>query len=657
MKKITFPLLGTFALLLIQSLESQAAAPALIPQPAKVELGSGRFTLTDRAQIIPEPNTKEVAAVGDYLAAYLRPATGFAVPVGGKAGTIKLQLDPTAKELGAEGYELTVAPQAILIRAPQPAGLFYGAVTLLQLLPPEIFSQQRVKGVAWTAPCVKISDQPRFGWRGMMLDVSRHFFSKDEVKHLLDAMALHKLNTFHWHLTDDQGWRIEIKKYPQLTQAGAWRKDIGFGLDPKSSTAYGPDGRYGGFYTQDDIREVIAYAQARFITIVPEIEMPGHAGAILSQFPDLSCEGKAPGELGAGVHASVYCAGRDDTFAYIENVLTEVIALFPGKYLHIGGDEVPKDNWKKCTRCQARIKAEGLMNEHELQSYFIRRVEGIVNAKGRTLIGWSEIREGGLAPRAALMDWIGGAVEGANGGHDVVMSPTSHCYFDYYQSQRISAEPKAIGGFLPLQKVYGWEPIPAKLAPEQHKHILGAQGNLWTEYIASLKHVEYMAFPRGAALAECAWTPAAAKNWDSFVQRLPVHEQRLALLGVGYRKFNPNEEAALGEWTPKQMSTEFKTLSWNLAPAVKEAGPYTVELLYIKGKCGIAIRSVAALQNGVEIAKDVHDAFAGASPKKNIYKLNLPKPAPGTKLTLQVTLRSDGGTDSRGYIFVQPAGE
>jgi hexosaminidase len=622
-----------------------------------MEIGAGQFTLNDRVQIIPEPNTKEVAAVGDYLAAHLRPATGFAVPVGGKAGAIKLQLDAAAKELGAEGYELTVTPQSALIRAPQPAGLFYGAVTLLQLLPPEIFSQQAVKGMAWTAPCVKISDQPRFGWRGMMLDVSRHFFSKDEVKHLLDAMALHKLNMFHWHLTDDQGWRIEIKKYPQLTQAGAWRKDIGFGLDPKSSTAYGPDGRYGGFYTQDDIREVIAYAQARFITIVPEIEMPGHAGAILSQFPNLSCEGKAFGELGAGVHASVYCAGRDDTFAFIENVLAEVVALFPCKYVHIGGDEVPKGNWKKCEKCQARIKAEGLKNEHELQSYFIRRVEAIVNGKGRTLIGWSEIREGGLAPRAALMDWIGGAVEGASGGHDVVMSPTSHCYFDYYQSQRHSHEPRAIGGFLPLRKVYSFEPIPAKLAPEQHKHILGAQGNLWTEYIPSLKQVEYMAFPRGAALAEVAWSPAAAKSWDSFVQRMPAHEKRLAAAGIGHRPFRAVEEVAVGGWNPKQMSTEFKTLTWDLSVAVKEGGAYEAEFIYARGKCGVAIRSASVLQNGVEIAKDVHDAFAGANSRKNIFTFNLPKPAPGAKLTLQASLRSDGGTDSSGQVFVHPAGK
>ena len=634
------------------------AAPALIPQPAKMELGAGQFTLTAQTKIIVAPQTQEELAIGEYLAAHLRPATGLALPVsGGNAvtGAIVLQLGSASKELGSEGYELTVTPGMVIVSAPQPAGLFYGAVTLLQLLPPDIFSPQSVSGVAWVAPVVKISDQPRFGWRGMMLDVSRHFFSKAEVKQLLDAMALHKLNTFHWHLTDDQGWRIEIKKYPQLTQVGAWRKDIGFGLDPKSSTAYGPDGRYGGFYTQDDIREVIAYAAARYITIVPEIEMPGHAGAILSQFPQFSCAGKPFGELGAGVHASVYCAGRDDTFAFLDNILTEVVALFPGKYLHIGGDEVPKDNWKKCEKCQARIKAEGLKNEHELQSYFIRRVEDIVNAKGRTLIGWSEIREGGLAPRAALMDWIGGAVEGANGGHDVVMSPTSHCYFDYYQGLDHSVEPRAIGGYVPLRKVYGFEPVPAKLQPEQHKHILGAQGNLWTEYIASFKHVEYMAFPRGAALAEVTWSPATGRSWEDFTQRLPTHLRRLELAGVGFRPLNLAAENPLGEWKPSQMSKEFKTLEWDVTPAIHKAGAYGFEMAYMKGACGVAIRSAALLLNGKEVSRDAHEAFAGAASRQNVYKLTVPELPAGAKLTLQVSLRSDGGTDSSGEIRLKPA--
>jgi hexosaminidase len=358
---------------------------------------------------------------------------------------------------------------------------------------------------------------------------------------MLDALALHKVNTLHLHLTDDQGWRVEIRKYPRLTQVGAWRDEAGFDLDPKLSTAYGPDGRYGGYYTKADIREMVASAAARHITIVPEIEMPGHSCAALSAYPELSCSGGpyTPNTKG-GVFAGVYCVGKDETFEFLQNMLAEVCEVFPGKYIHIGGDEVPKDNWKKCPRCQARIKAEGLKNEHELQSYFIRRIEKILNAQGRALIGWSEIREGGLAQNAVVMDWIGGAVEAASGGHDVVMSPTKFCYLDYYQSTNHATEPKAIGGYLPLSNVYSFEPIPAKLDAQYQSHILGAQGNLWTEYIPNLKQAQYMVFPRLCALAEITWSPPASRNWEDFTRRLPAQFQRFDQLGINYRKGTPD---------------------------------------------------------------------------------------------------------------------
>ena len=388
----------------------------------------------------------------------------------------------------------------------------------------------------WQIPCVEIEDQPRFKWRGLMLDVARHFFTKEEVKQVLDAMALHKMNTFHWHLVDDQGWRIEIKKYPRLTQVGAWRKEIGFKLDPKASTAYGPDGRYGGFYTQADIREVVAYAQARHITIVPEIEMPGHSTAALMAYPQFSCTGGPFNtDLPGGVFDGVYCAGNEETFVFVENVLTEVMALFPGKYIHVGGDEVTTDNWENAPNARPGCNSEGLKNGKELESYFIRRVEKIVNAHGHTLIGWSEIREGGLAQNAAVMDWIGGAVEAARAGHDVVMTPLKDCYLDHYQSQDQSNEPHAIGGYLPLNEVYAFEPMPANLEPQYQSHILGAQGNCWTEYMPSLKHVEYMVFPRLCALSEVVWSPKDARNWDDFTQRLQVDLRRLDELGVNYR--------------------------------------------------------------------------------------------------------------------------
>jgi hexosaminidase len=370
----------------------------------------------------------------------------------------------------------------------------------------------------------------------MLLDVSRHFFTKEEVEQILDGLALHKINVLHWHLVDDQGWRIEIKKYPRLTEMGAWRKNIGFGMDPKASTAYGPDGRYGGFYTQDDIREVVAYAAARHITIVPEIEMPGHSSAALAAYPQYSCNGGPfTTDVGGGVFPGVYCAGNDETFDFLQNVLTEVFALFPSKYIHVGGDEVPTTSWEKCEKCQARKKTEGLANDRQLESYFIQRMEKFINAHNRLLIGWSEIREGGLAQNAALMDWIGGATEGASAGHDVVMTPENFCYVDHYQSKDHAKEPKAIGGFLPLRKIYGFDPIPANLAPEFQKHILGAQGNLWAEYIPNLRHAEYMIFPRESALAEVAWSPKEARNFDDFLRRLEIDDRRLEQMGVNYR--------------------------------------------------------------------------------------------------------------------------
>lgn len=520
-----------------------APTPALIPLPQKMECREGAFKLQPKTPVRTDAAARET---GSYLAERLGKATGYSLKVGTSTkpqpikGAILLTTKDAKPELGTEGYELTATPDSIVVRASKSAGLFYGVQTLLQLLPPEVFAAKPATNINWQVPCVQIEDQPRFKWRGLLLDVARHFFTKQEVKQLLDEMAMQKINTLQMHLTDDQGWRIEIKKYPRLTEIGAWRKDAGFGLDPKASMTYGPDGRYGGYYTQDDIREIVAYARGRHITVVPEIEMPGHASAALSAFPELSCNGGpyTPNAQG-GVFAGVYCAGKDETFEFLQNVLVEVRQLFPCAYIHIGGDEVRKDNWKKCPRCQARIKQEGLKSEHELQSYFIRRIEKSINAQGRTLIGWSEIREGGLAQNAVVMDWIGGAVEAASAGHDVIMSPTGYCYLDYYQSTNHVTEPKAIGGYLPLSKVYAFEPLPAKLDPQYRSHILGAQGNLWTEYIPNFKQAQYMVFPRLSALAEVTWSAQAARNWEDFTRRLQTQFQRFDQLGVNCRKGTP----------------------------------------------------------------------------------------------------------------------
>jgi hexosaminidase len=390
-----------------------------------------------------------------------------------------------------------------------------------------------------------------------MLDVSRHFFTKPEVETILDAMALHKLNTLHWHLADDQGWRIQIKRYPKLTQVGAWRTGVNFllsnkkstGLDPHSSPDFNRDGRYGGYYTQADIRDVVRYAAARHITIVPEIEMPGHSSAALAAYPQFSCtDGPFNTDMTGHIRPGIYCAGNDQTFDFLENILTEVFALFPGKYIHVGGDEVSTTTWKNCPKCQARKAEEHLATDRQLESYFIKRIEKFVNAHGKSLIGWSEIREGGLAQNAAIMDWIGGATEAATAGHDVVMTPTKYCYLDHYQSRDRAKEPRAIGGFLSLSEVYGFEPIPASLPPQFDSRILGAQGNLWTEFVPNIRHAEYMIFPRESALAEVTWSPKDARNLDDFLLRLKTDDRRLDEMGINYRH-NPMDVGP--EPTPK----------------------------------------------------------------------------------------------------------
>ena len=538
----------------------------IVPAPEKADVTEGTFFSIRPDTAIWTCAENDEAA--EYFAALLRPATGYPVPVSVKApdaqenipaGTIvvcpklaelcagdgpEAGFCRNAAALGGEGYILGVSKDNVLIFANMPAGLFYGVQSFRQLLPPEIESRTRVDGVEWKVPAVKIIDKPRFVWRGLMLDVSRHFQPKEFVLKYIDTMAAFKLNHLHLHLTDDQGWRIEIKKFPSLTKIGAWRGKS----DISDEMSFAPAGEpHGGFYTQDDIRDIVAYAQKRFITIVPEIEMPGHAQAALASLPGLSCTDKRlKVRTRWGVNKEVYCAGSDKVFDFLEAVIDEVAELFPGEYIHIGGDEVPKDRWKECPRCQARLKAEGLKDEHELQSWFITKMEKYINSKGKKIIGWDEILEGGLAPNAAVMSWRGvdGGIAAASQGHEVVMSPTSHCYLDYNQAKE--GEPRAIGGFIPLCKVYSFEPVPAALAPDRAKFILGAQGNLWTEYIETPEYAEYMTYPRAAAIAEVGWTRADLKNWPDFQHRMTPVYGRLKLMGVNFRAPKP-EDAGLCE--------------------------------------------------------------------------------------------------------------
>ncbi|HXV16778.1 MAG TPA: beta-N-acetylhexosaminidase [Gemmatimonadaceae bacterium] len=533
--------LACFALLAPANLQSQqnTGPVSIIPHPVSLTTRSGHFTLTSTTTIRA---TQETARLAHQLAQYLEPATDFDLPVrisGTSSGNrIVLRLDPTLSRLGDEGYTLDVAPGVVSIRAPKPAGIFYGIQSLRQLLPPEIFREAPVTGVAWTIPAVHIEDSPRFAWRGMHLDVVRHFMPKEFVKKFIDLLALHKMNSLHLHLTDDQGWRIQIKKYPRLTEAGAWRDQTLIGHENSDTTKHVFDRqKHGGFYTQDDIREIVAYAKARYVNIVPEIEMPGHAQAAISAYPELGNTGTQVGireHWGVSTHI---LNPEDKTIAFMQDVLGEVLTLFPGKFIHVGGDEAVKDEWKASPRVQARIRELGLKDENELQSWFIRKMDTYLTQHGRRLIGWDEILEGGLAPNATVMSWRGtaGGIAAAREGHDVVMAPGNPLYFDHYQSRDTNAEPLAIGGFNPLDSVYAYDPMPAELEPQFAKHILGAQGQLWSEYLPDPKHVEYMAFPRVSALSEVLWTPKDRRDYSDFMARLPIHLRRLDILDVNYR--------------------------------------------------------------------------------------------------------------------------
>ena len=531
----------------------------VIPLPQNVESLPGAFLLAAGTEILVPAGDEETRQVADYLAERLKKGTGLEFKINeglsnreGPSANPRILLK-YVDNFGrySEGYRLNVDPREIVFEAGGPPGFFYAVQTLLQLLPPEIYSEQSVSGVRWAVPAVRIADAPRYPWRGLLLDVSRHFFPKEFVKKSIDFLAMHKMNTFHWHLTDDQGWRIEIKKHPKLTEIGAWRADRETDAwTRREPQREGEKANYGGFYTQEDIKEVIDYAKSRFVTIMPEIEMPGHCMSTLAAYPQYSCTGGPftvpPGSVWPITH--VYCPGNEETFAFVEDILNEVIGLFPGPYIHIGGDEVDKANWKKCPKCQARMKAEGLKTEEELQSWFVRRIEKFLNSRGKRLIGWDEILEGGLAPNAAVMSWRGpeGGIAAAREGHDVVMTPTSHCYIDYYQG-RPGDEPPAIGGYLPLSKVYSFDPRPAELDVEEGHHILGVQANLWTEYIGTPSHAEYMMFPRIAAMAEVGWTIKNKRNWEGFLGRMAAQYDRYRRVGINFAKsaFNVNLEPSL----------------------------------------------------------------------------------------------------------------
>ena len=527
MKKLLLTLAAGIVLCSCGSHDPQIA---IVPYPNHLETGRGTYRVTDRP-ITCDSRTDERtqrAVVG--FAARLATVTGGTNPVTVAdevpASGIRFVTD---ESLPAEGYELNVDGEGIEVRASQFPGFLYALQSLEQLLPAAVYGTEPAPDAAWEVPCVKIADAPRFAYRGMHLDVARHFFSVDEVKRYIDVMAIHKLNTLHWHLTDDQGWRIEIKRYPELTAVGSIRKAT---VVRKEWGTY--DGTpYGGFYTQDEIRDVVKYAADRGVTVIPEIDLPGHMLAALTAYPELGCTG-GPYEVWGrwGVADDVLCPGREKTFEFLEGVLTEVMELFPSEYIHIGGDECPKVRWEKCPRCQAKIRQLGLKDdgehtaEHYLQSYVTDRIGKFLAQHGRRIIGWDEILEGRAPSDAVVMSWRGseGGIAAAKLGHDVIMTPNSHFYFDYYQSLDTDAEPFGIGGYIPMEQVYSYDPAFPELTPEQQKHILGVQANLWTEYVLSDEHLEYMLLPRLAALSEVQWCLPETKDWNRFIGSFRMDE-------------------------------------------------------------------------------------------------------------------------------------
>ena len=557
---------------------------SIIPEPAfflSKPTGS-YFTINNKTKIVIPDQTDQWKAVAKALISKFE-TQGISLENGNNANLNNAIIFESSRDsMVSESYEMSISHQGIYIDTKDPNGAFYAVQTLLQLLPKEIFSNEKITGVDWKVPHLKIGDMPRFKYRGMHLDVARHFFNVEEVKKYIDLLAMHKMNTFHWHLTEDQGWRIEIKKYPKLTEIGAYRNGTLIGHYNDEPQQY--DGkRYGGFYTQEEIKEVVQYAKERFITVIPEIELPGHAQAAIAAYPELGCTDSRVEVLQKwGVSENVYCP-KEETFVFLENVLKEVMDLFPGKYIHIGGDECPKTQWKESAFCQNLMKQNGLTDEMELQSYFIKRIEKFINANGKQIIGWDEILEGGLAPNATVMSWRGteGGIEAARQGHEVVMTPTSHCYLDYYQSDHPD-EPLAIGGFLPLKTVYNYEPIPEELTKEEAKYVIGTQGNVWTEYMKTFEQVEYMAYPRACAIAETAWSFPDAKNFPNFIERLVPHMERLKALDVNVANhlyelqtiFNP---------TGKSTVLKFETLASDaeIYYTIDGATPTTSSKLYI----------------------------------------------------------------------------
>lgn len=704
--KISVVLCWLFAVSSFAGLQS----PSIIPLPVQMQVNPGTFTLCPATvstgvpahattQILVDSNS---LATGQYLAALLFRSTGYQFQIATNNGTsavknaILLTTVNANESLGAEGYELTVAPDSVVARAPAEAGVFYAVQSLLQLLPPQVLSLTPATNIQWVAPCVYIYDYPRFAWRGWMMDESRHFFGKKEVKKFMDAMALQKMNTFHWHLVDDEGWRIEIKSYPLLTSVAGWRNGwtntqnngVDFGQNPRVSTATNALGQYGGFYTQDEIKEIVAYAQQRHITIVPEIEMPAHCTSGLYAYPQFGCghpqssyimDVNSQQNINYGVclfSLGTNAASTNAGIPFLENVLTEVANLFPGSYIHCGGDEViatGDTEWTTFATDSNQMKSLGFTgpsthtNIVNYQHWFSTNICAYLKSKGKTMVGWTEFEAGGIVSNAVLQEWQTGSssyvVQAATNGQKVVMSPNIYTYLNYYMStngktsgtEYPTAEPYFNSvAYLPLSKVYGFEPVPTNLPAQFSSNIIGAECAQWAEYIPSTKNEEFKAFPRVCAMAELSWTPAAQKNFIDFTQRLVTHEQRLSAMGMNFDNTNA---ITIGTWGPTVATNTSPptTVTYDISAYVTNSGEIDLDFHYTGGGKAINIYSVSLYENGNRVDAD-NTGYVGysglSSSNLPFFVLFLKTYHPGSTYTVQANIAGYGGTTSSGTVYL-----
>ncbi len=589
---------------------------SIIPRPQKLIVRPGSFDVSQKPDILVQSSGEEVTALASYLAQAWKNSTGYLPKVAMSKGEVRspaeisLTISSSSEHLGAEGYRLGISPRTIEISALKPAGLFYGIQTLRQM----ITGSSRIS-------CAEIEDKPRFAWRGMLLDCCRHFMTVDLVKRYIDLLAYHKMNVFHWHLTEDQGWRLEIKRYPRLTEIGARRTLNGKG--------------YGGYYTQAEVKDVVAYAKSRYVTVVPEIEMPGHSVAALAAYPEYSCTGKPIAvETHWGVFNDVFCPGKEATFEFLQNILDEVCELFPSPYIHIGGDECPKYYWKTCPDCQRRIQAAGLKDENELQGYFTRRIDKYMQTKGRRIIGWDEILEGGVSRTAVVQSWRGleGAVAAARQGNTVISSPWDGTYFYCPQvPEEVRINYRTLNS---LDKAYAFDPVPAELSTDQSALIMGGECCLWAEYTQQFE-VDPQMFPRLCAFAEAVWSPFEGKDYQNFLGRLEKHYPRLDALGVDYHK----PEVRVGGWKQGEVGRLWAQLWWDVTPQITQAGIYRVNFVQNTGGDEILFQWAALFEDGREISRftELNRSQTDGFSK---YPLRVANVKPGANYTLRVSVVS-----------------